>query len=127
MNDKLNVPNALNTLEALETLLRATDPLAREQGLSEAEVQTLRQKVVLAALAPRPGWWPGAVAVAGSVIVALVVGVLAGIRLAPGISESPQPAVIAQESRQLQFETPGGTRVVWVLNPALDLPKDRQP
>ena len=124
MNDKLNPPNAL---EALEVLLRASDPLAREEGLSEAEVQTLRQKVVLAAVERRSGWWPGAVAVAGSVMVALVVGVLAGIRLAPNISEFPQPAVIAQESRQLQFETAGGTRVVWVLNPALDLPKDRQP
>lgn len=120
MSDKLN------TLEALKTSLRATDPLAREDGLSEAEVRTLRQKVVLAAVAPRPGWWPGTVAVAGSVIVALVVGAIAGIRLAPGLSESPRPTAIAQQSRQLQFETPGGTRVVWVLNPELDLPKDRQ-
>ena len=112
-------------LDAMYELLRATDPLAREEDLSEEEVRTLRQQVVLAAVAPRPGWWPGTVAVAGSVIVALVVGTIAGLRLAPGISESPRPATIADESRQLQFETPGGTRVVWVLNPALDLPKDR--
>jgi hypothetical protein len=123
VSDKLNT---LNALEALKTLLRATDPLAHEKGLSEAEVRMLRQKVVLAAMAPRSGWWPGTVAVAGSVIVALVVGAIAGIRLAPGISESPRPTVSAQQSRQLQFETPGGTRVVWVLNPELDLPKDRQ-
>jgi hypothetical protein len=124
VSDKLN---ALEALEALKASLRASDPLAREEGLSEAEVQTLRQKVVLAAVEPQPGWWPGAVAVAGSVAAALIIGGLAGIRLAPDISQSRQPVVIAQESRQLQFETPGGTRVVWVLNPALDLPKDRQP
>ena len=114
--------------DTLNKLLQAADPLAREEGLSESEVWTLRQKVVLAAaVEPRPGWWPGAVAVAGSVAGALIVGAVAGIRLGPAISESPQPAVVVQESRQLQFETPGGTRVVWVLNPALDLPKDRQP
>ena len=112
-------------LDALNELLRATDPLAREQGLSEEEVRTLRQKVVLPAVAPRPGWWPGTLAVAGSVILALVVGAIAGLRLAPGSPESPRPQATAYESRQLQFETPGGTRVIWVLNPALDLPKDR--
>src|SRR5690349_9583612 len=104
-------------------MLRAGDPLAHEQGLSDAEVQRLRQRVVLAAVERRSGWWPGAVAVAGSVAAALVIGVLAGTRLAPVTLESPRPAVIAHESRQLQFETPGGTRVVWVLNPDLDLPK----
>jgi hypothetical protein len=111
--------------DKLNTLLRSMDPLAREEGLSEAEVRTLRQKVVQAAVKPQPGWWPGTVAVAGSVAVALAVGALAGVRLAPETSESPRPAAITYESRQLQFETPGGTRVIWVLNPALDLPKDR--
>ena len=109
----------------LNTLLRAADPLARDEGLSAIEAQTMRQKIVLATVETRPGWLPGSFAVAASVAGALLVGVLAGVRVAPGPAEAPVAAV--HEQRQLQFETPGGTRVVWVLNPTLDLPKDRQP
>ncbi|MFP5289003.1 MAG: hypothetical protein ACLGI9_24915 [Thermoanaerobaculia bacterium] len=37
----------------------------------------------------------------------------------------PEPVVLAQaepsgEQRQIQFSTPGGTRVIWVLNPATE-------
>jgi hypothetical protein len=113
--------------DTLNKLLQAADPLAREEGLSAIEAQTIRQTVVLAAVETmRPGWLPGSFAVAASVAGALLVGVLAGVR-APGPAQTPQPVAAVHEQRQLQFETPGGTRVVWVLNPALDLPKDRQP
>ena len=35
----------------------------------------------------------------------------------------PEPVIVAQvepEQRQIQFSTPGGTRVIWVLNPATE-------
>lgn len=48
-----------------------------------------------------------------------------------GRAPEPEPVVVAQaeppavpdvsgEQRQIQFSTPGGTRVIWVLNPATE-------
>ena len=33
---------------------------------------------------------------------------------------APEPVVLAQQQTQIQFSTPGGTRVIWVLHPATE-------
>lgn len=41
----------------------------------------------------------------------------------PQVQEEPEPIVLAQAetpSTQIQFSTPGGTRVIWVLRPATE-------
>ena len=53
-----------------------------------------------------------------AVLAVFISGIFEPARQEPPIQ--PQ----ATEERQLQFETPGGTRVVWILNSQLDLPKD---
>jgi hypothetical protein len=106
--------------------LRTADPVAREPGLSTTEVQVMRRAIVAAGGDTRhAGWSPWRLALAGTLVFAVVLAVFIGTVLAPVTPVSTQPP--ATEQRQLQFETPGGTRVVWVLNSQFDLPKDRQP
>ena len=88
----------------------------------------MRHAVLASARDPRVAWFPGSVAMAGCVALALV--------LASSPAHGSHRSLVERLHRlrstsdaQLQFETPGGTRVVWVLNSTLDLPlpKDRQP
>jgi hypothetical protein len=106
--------------------LRTTDPVAREPGLSMTEIQVMRRAIVAAEGDTRhAGWSPWRLALAGTLAFTVVLAVFIKTVVGPvrPMSTGPQ----ATEQRQLQFETPGGTRVVWVLNSQFDLPKDRQP
>ena len=105
--------------DEINELLRSTDPLANEAGLSAAEIRAMRHAIIAArADSQARAWSPGPFAVAATVAVTLAVGVFVGMRFEPVPPPDVQPRAI--EQRQLQFETPGGTRVVWVLNPGLD-------
>jgi hypothetical protein len=106
--------------------LRAADPVTREGGLSVTEVEAMRQKIALgAADGPHTELSPWRLSLATALASILVLGLFIGRRFEPASEQSTQPQ--ANEQRQLQFETAGGTRIVWVLNSKLDLPKDRQP
>ena len=111
--------------EDISERLRTTDPVACEPGLSATEVQVMRRAIVAAATdAGQAGWSPGRLALAGTLLFTAVLAVFISTVFAPVRQESTQPQ--ASEPRQLQFETPGGTRVVWVLNSKFDLPEDRR-
>jgi hypothetical protein len=94
--------------------------------LTSAEAQAMRATVVSAA---RDGgtrrMWRRPLAIAATVLLILGAGAAAGRRsdsrqpTASGPVEPPPPAV--NEQLQLQFATPGGTRIIWVFNPELDL------
>ena len=112
--------------EDINEQLRAADPITREGGLSVTEVEAMRQKIALAAVdGPRTELSPWRLSLATAFAFMLVLGLFIGRRFERASEPSTQPQT--NEQRQLQFETPGGTRVVWVLNSKLDLPKDRQP
>jgi hypothetical protein len=111
--------------EDVSEMLRTADPVTHEPGLSVTEVHVMRRAIVAAATDARhAGWSPWRLALAGTLAFAVVLAVFIGTVFAPGRQESAQPE--ATEQRQLQFETPGGTRVVWVLNSKFDLPEDRR-
>ena len=109
--------------------LRDADPLAHEAGLSDVDVQVMR-RATMAAAEPRgtASLWPGPLLVATTVAVTLAAGVIVGRRLpAPRGVVSVRGPVIGPSTdvagshvsarRQLQFATPGGTRVIWVFDP----------
>jgi len=104
----------------LKRMLRDADPLAHEPPLSQADVQRMR-RVVLTGVQTSPSRetlrHSAAWAVAAAAIVATAVG--AG-RWSDAIHRQT-PAQTSETSeavpRQLQFATPGGTRVIWVFNP----------
>jgi hypothetical protein len=101
--------------------LRAADPLAHEPPLSPVHVARMREVVMSAAIdAP-------AVRVPWFAVAATALAVVAGLFVTRS-----EPAATSAESRvangigavslrQLQFATPGGTRVIWMFNPELEL------
>ena len=110
-------------LKDIRSLLTEADPLRAEPTLSEDDASRMRRVVVSAASVrePRRLFWPRAIAVAALVVLMVAAGTLGGRRSAPlephdasGGAETP-PSI--DERRQLQFATPGGTRIIWTLDP----------
>jgi len=116
------------------------DPVAREPGLDAFHAQAMRQRVILEARdAEREGfrdeeregfsraitlWWLRPIVVAGALAACLVAGVGIGLRLndheaMTSVGRSFQGRQIPP--RQLQFATPGGTRVIWTFHQEIDL------
>jgi hypothetical protein len=131
--------------EALRALLREGDPAADGREPSAEEIARLRARLLDAARSPvgderraavihphcapdpaetRTRWTPAAVAFA-ALFAVLVLGAvtLRIVRPAPpgtgraGMEAGATGEVPADEPRQIQFTTPGGTRVVWMLYP----------
>ncbi len=109
--------------------LRAADPLIDDRAMSAADVEAMRRTVVAAAdrSAQSPAWWPpmlAVVATAAAMVIAVVgARVREHDRPAPAPVRSGGASTAAADSpttagrRQLQFATPGGTRVIWVFDP----------
>jgi len=108
-------------------LLRDADPLTREEGLSRPAAAGMRHVVVAAArdASRHAVWWPRPLVVAATVAVTLSAGVIIGrtlpLRETRTASAQPEPSSSAAAAdaprRQLQFATPGGTRIIWVFDP----------
>ena len=106
------------------TLLRRGDPVAREPEMAPADVQSVRRAVLVAIERPdlAATRWPGPLLAATAVAAAIVAGVAVGQR-----SPTPSTSVIGADAahasggirsqRQLQFASPGGTRIIWVFDP----------
>ena len=118
----------MGNLDQLNAALVGGDPVAREAGLSAAEADSIRRAAVAAAetQASAP-LWPRPLFLAATVAVTIVVGVVLGSGL-PQREQQSRPARLAlsepaasrtrvAERRQLQFATPGGTRIIWVFDP----------
>jgi hypothetical protein len=104
--------------EDWKALLRLGDP-AREMSADETE--RVRRRMAAAGAggrperAPRWGAWATAAAAAA---LALALGLWRGT---PAPQIPPAPAVIAEAPAprryQIDFATPGGTRIIWTLTP----------
>ena len=116
-------------MNELRTLLRDADPLAREPGLSAADADAMRRRIVAAAGAQpsTAAMWPRPVFVAVTVAATIIIGIAMGARLSWPVARDAKPRASAlartrgpsdfAERRQLQFATPGGTRIIWVFDP----------
>jgi hypothetical protein len=105
--------------------------------LSPDEAESMRREMLAAASASvsaPPRWsWMRPMLVAATVAAMIAVGVIAGRRVefpaTPGSTTTvpAEPTAEARgvdtsvENRQLQFLTPGGTRIIWVFNSEFDL------
>jgi hypothetical protein len=109
--------------------LREGDPLSREAGLSAEDAAAMRRAIVAAVdrQPSRAAAWPRPLMFAATLAATIVAGVLVRTRF-----PSPRPAAVRSqvatppaggaaapdvERRQLQFSTPGGTRIIWVFDP----------
>jgi hypothetical protein len=107
-------------------LLCDADPLAREACLPADDARRMQRAIVDAAedaSIEAAGWWPRPMLVAATVAVTLAASVAVGRWLpAPdhAIARAGLPtsasASASRERRQLQFATPGGTRIIWVFD-----------
>ncbi len=116
----------------LNNLLKDGDPLREDDGLAPVDAERMRRVIVSAALESAPvrtPWLrPFAVAAVGALLV--VVGTMTGHRVIVGPVPAPETTepltAIGGSSadgdrRQLQFATPGGTRIIWIFDQNLRL------
>jgi len=108
-------------MKNLADILRDGDPAA-DCELSTMQVDAMRRTVLDAARRPdvvrTP--WHQPLAMATVVALMIAVGIMAGRRWSIGEQVRPQPDTVrapAEQRRQLQFSTPGGTRIIWVFDP----------
>ena len=116
----------------LSDRLREADPLRHEPGLACDEVERIRRALVAAAhSAPMTGiGWRRPFGIMALAVLTLVIGAVATRRVPSGPPEhraSRSATVSASEQRtQVHFSTPGGTRIVWTLDPAFQLGETRR-
>jgi hypothetical protein len=112
-------------MKDLRAVLEAADPLRDEPSLSTTEARDIRRQILAGAATPLAMTFPTALPVAALIVVMLVAGIAAGRRFAPA---APRPADDAAarmpgngERRQVQFATPGGTRIIWTIDPNFNM------
>lgn len=112
--------------DRLRELLRRGDPAADGRAPAPEEVRLLRARVLEEARRSpgraRRGALRPAVAFGWAALVCVVVLVATGTAFLWRSEPTPDPplaagAVDEAAPRQVQFTTPGGTRIVWVLYP----------
>jgi anti-sigma-K factor RskA len=112
----------MNTMKPVRSVLEDADPLRVEPELSGDDARRMRQVILSATgqIDTAGAFWRRAVAVAAVLVLMAVAGTI-GLRTptrAPkvaGNNTSVEPAE-AGERLQVQFATPGGTRVIWTLS-----------
>lgn len=113
----------------LQKALRQGDPLASDSGLSATDVQRIQALIQAQQHTVRPRRWAGALLLGTTGVVAMCAiaviqrgrdsveadGLLSE-RAANATAQIAEPPI-----RQLQFSTTGGTRIIWVFDPAFDV------
>jgi hypothetical protein len=114
----------------LRDRLRDADPLSAEPALLPEEITAMR-RTILQAVPPAdvaPLRWKRALAIAAAALIA-VAGIDTSRRAStpqPRTEPPRSPVVSAANPRtQLHFSTPGGTRIIWTLDPAFQLTEKR--
>ena len=112
--------------------LRDADPLLIDPGLSRDDVASMRRAVMReAAQAPQRETglhWKKMLPLAAAVAVIAGAGIDAARRTS---RQAPLPAaavaspVTAGTKTQVHFSTPGGTRIIWTIDPAFTLTENR--
>jgi hypothetical protein len=110
-------------MKNLADILREGDPAA-DSELSTMQVDAMRRTVLDAARRPdvvrTP--WHQPLAMATMVALMIAAGIVAGRKWTIDVENvRPQPETArpapTEQRRQLQFSTPGGTRIIWVFDP----------
>ena len=117
---KNNGPDGKPGTEDWQTLLRQHDPA--DFGIDPRRAIEIRHAAIEAARqsAPQASPWPWRLACAALAMVLLAAGAGDDGRPAP-TKENSVVADPGGERRQVQFATPGGTRIIWEINPEFRL------
>jgi hypothetical protein len=115
-------------MKNLRSLLQESDPVRTDPALSLTDARDIRRAMLGAVEAVSPLFFPRTLPVAALVVVMIVAGATAGRRLiAPpsvqttGLGEravaGAQSGAGNVERRQVRFAAPGGTRIIWTIDP----------
>jgi hypothetical protein len=112
----------MNTMKPVRSVLEDADPLKVEPALSGDDARRMRQRI----LSSTPevdsvrAFWRRSLAVAAILALLAVAGTIAALRVPTRASRVAETTsadpVDAAERLQVQFATPGGTRVIWTLS-----------
>jgi hypothetical protein len=111
----------MREMKDVKRLLLDGDPAAGDETLSPNQVDVMRRQIIHAARQPdvirTP--WRQPLAVAAMLALTVAAGVIGGQRLSRSDVMSIEAPISAPDDgrRQLQFSTPGGTRIIWVFDP----------
>jgi hypothetical protein len=109
----------------LNDLLRNADPVSREPGLSPDAVADLRRAMLVAAQETPVARvaWGRQFAMAACLTVMVLTAVIAAHRVPAAVRDVPTPITgsTSAQRTQVHFSTPGGTRIIWTLDPAFQL------
>ncbi len=103
-----------------QRMLREHDPGVEPL---EADAASRMRNVVVAAAGASlgsPTAWPMRVALAAFACLVMVLSIY-GTQLPREVTPSAIAPVAGTERRQIQFATPGGTRIIWEINPNFSL------
>lgn len=103
-------------------MLRLADPLIDDPGISDEQRMAMRRATLTQVpQSVLPRWRQLAPIVTTAALLALALGVA---RWPTSSERSSKPPAIQEgvttahsQERRILFETPGGTRVIWILNP----------
>jgi hypothetical protein len=119
----------MTNINDLNSRLREADPVRHEAGLSPDTVASLRRAVIAAAHAAPVSrvFWGRQLAMAACLAVMVLTGVLAARRVPSTIRDGADPSTASSSQRttQVRFSTPGGTRIIWTLDPEFQLTEAR--
>ena len=108
-------------MKNLRAMLEAADPLRDEPALATTDAREIRRQVLGAVAAPSPLSFPRALPVAALVVMMIAAGMAAGRRFTAAVPPTGREAAMSapgdDERRQVQFATPGGTKIIWTIDP----------
>jgi len=115
----------------LKQLLEEADPVRVDGELSPADAQLMRRTIVSAVAETRAAHvlWRRPLAFAAAAALLIVIATLGGhrvfVRTVPDANLAIDPLAAPGggdvDRRQLQFSTPGGTRIIWIFDQNLRL------
>ena len=103
-------------MKPLQELLKDGDPLVHEPRLDEMDARAMRRAVVAAADETTAGRFAWRYAAVMTVMAAVMLGVISTLA-----QRQPEPVdgsrtLAGLPPVEMQFSTPGGTRVIWVFD-----------
>lgn len=107
-------------MKTWQQLLRENDP--GDASMAPDIATRMREAVVRTgrATAAAPSVWPMRFALAAFACMVMMMSILGTERSIATPPEAVAP-LAGSERRQIQFSTPGGTRIIWELNPGFTL------
>jgi hypothetical protein len=103
-------------MKSLQELLEDGDPLVEEPMLDEVEARVMRRTVVAAADQATDGTFAWRYVAAMTVMAAVMLGVISTLAQREPVQVDGSQTLAEFPPVEMQFSTPGGTRVIWVFD-----------